>query len=251
MKKLLAFDLPTRLFHWTFVFLFASAFFIAKTIDSDSLNFSYHMLLGMTLSLAVVLRIIWGLIGSRYAKFTSFELGPTKLMGYFLDLFTRKTRLTLHHNPASSWSALVMMLLALGLGITGYLMTTGPEKETFEEIHELFGNGLLIIAILHVVGVAAHTIRHKDLIGLSMITGKKSSDSNQEPISNQHPLVAIIFLMIVVGFSTYAFKSFDTNTRQLSFMGITFNLGESEEGNEGGENGKAEGENDDEDSDDE
>lgn len=80
------------------------------------------------------------------------------------------------------------------------------------------------------------------------ITGKKATDSNQQPILSQHPTVALFFLVIVVGFSAYAFKNFDPDTRQLSLLGITFNLGESEEASE--EEGKTEVEADDDDDDD-
>lgn len=66
-----------------------------------------------------------------------------------------------------------MIAMAAGLGLTGYLMTSGPDKETFEDIHELLANGLFVVAVLHIAGIVLHTLRHKEVIGLSMIDGKK------------------------------------------------------------------------------
>lgn len=76
MKRQLVFDLPTRLFHWMFAGLFLTAFVIAKTIDDDSGWFNYHSLAGLTLGFLVLLRIIWGIIGTQHARFTDFALNP-------------------------------------------------------------------------------------------------------------------------------------------------------------------------------
>ena len=90
MNKTKVYDAPTRLFHWLFAGLFLGAFAIAKLTDDESAFFSQHMLLGMLLTALTLLRILWGVVGSRYARFTSFPLNPKRLIEYFRDILTSK-----------------------------------------------------------------------------------------------------------------------------------------------------------------
>lgn len=173
MNETKVYDLPTRLFHGLFAGTSVAAFFIAKVIDDESPNYSYHMLLGFVLAGMVGLRLIWGLIGTRYARFSSFVLNPKDLIQYLKQLLGEKPTRTLGHNPASSWAALMMMSLALGLAVTGYLMSSGGDKEVFEDVHEVLANAFAVTAILHVAGVSFHMLRHRDSLGLAMVTGKK------------------------------------------------------------------------------
>lgn len=235
MKKILSYDLPTRLFHWIFAALFIIIYLIAETIDDDSVTYSYHMLLGLVMALVVILRIVWGFVGSKYAKFSSFELHPIKMIEYITDIISGKTKLFAGHNPASSWAAILMMIFALGLAFTGIQMSQGNSKEFYEDIHEFLANAFLFTVIAHVLGIIFHSIRHKDLIALSMINGEKSASSDQEPIKSQHPIVAAIFVILVLAFGFKVFSSFDPATRKLNLMGYTLTLGESEDENESSE----------------
>lgn len=230
MNTTRVYDWPTRLFHWSFAGLFIGAFFIAKTFDDDSSAYPYHMMLGMVMASAVFLRVIWGFIGSRYARFSSFALRPFELIQYFKDLIRTKTSRVLGHNPASSWAALMMMGLALGLALTGFLMSKGINKELFEEVHEIFAHAFLVVAIAHVVGVVLHTIRHKDMIGLSMLTGRKTSVNGGVGIESSHPVMGFIFVALVGGFALYLNNSYDPLTRKLNAFGLVLELGEAEEG---------------------
>lgn len=228
MKKFKVYDLPTRVFHWLFAGLFVGAFFIAKVIDDESPSYSIHMLLGLILAFAVFLRIIWGFVGSRYARFSSFALKPSALIQYFKQFIGGETIRTLGHNPASSWAAIIMMSLGLGLAITGYLMTTG-NKEAFEDLHELLANTFLVVAIAHVAGVILHSLRHKDWIGLAMVNGKKQGVDGQTEIDRSHRGVALLFLAIVGAFVFHLGKNYDGSAQTLQLFGNTLQLGESED----------------------
>ncbi|HEY8269941.1 MAG TPA: cytochrome b/b6 domain-containing protein [Pseudobdellovibrionaceae bacterium] len=230
MRQGLIYDLPTRLFHWLFSGLFLTAFIIAKTVDDESSFFSYHMLAGLTLGFVVILRIAWGIFGTQHARFSNFALNPSDLISYFKGILSGDKRRWAGHNPASSWAAIVMMVLALGLGLTGYLMTSGPNKETFEDVHELFANAFIVVAILHVAGIALHTIRHQEMIGLSMINGKKSNITAEQAIPSSRPGVGILFIGLAVVFGTYIFKNYDSQTRNLQAFGTTLHLGETKGG---------------------
>lgn len=229
MRRHLVYDLPTRFFHWLFAGLFLIGFTISKTVDDDSPWFSYHMLAGLALGFLVLLRVIWGFLGTKHAKFSDFALNPKELIGYFKGILSGEKRLWSGHNPASSWAAIVMMSLALGLAITGYLMTSGPNKDTFEDIHELFANGFIVVVVLHIAGIILHTIRYHEMIGLSMIDGKKADVPQGQAISSAKPAVGVLFLGLFVVFGIYLFKNYDSHNQSLQFLGTTLQLGENED----------------------
>lgn len=227
MRSNLVYDLPTRLFHWLFSGLFLLSFTIGKMVDDESLVFTYHMLSGLMLTGLVFWRLIWGFIGSKHARFSGFNLNPLHLKDYFLGLVSGSKKRWAGHNPASSWAAIVMLALALGLGLTGYLMSTGY-KETFEEIHEFMANTFVIVVLLHVAGVVLHSMRHRDGIALSMIDGKKEVTAAGAAIPSQRNFAAIILLALVVSQGLLMYKNFDSQKRVLSVWGQTLQLGESE-----------------------
>lgn len=80
MRNQLIYDLPMRIFHWLFAGLFIAAFLIAKNVDDESPVFSYHMLVGLLLGFTVLMRILWGFVGTKHSKFTSFALHPKDLV---------------------------------------------------------------------------------------------------------------------------------------------------------------------------
>ncbi|MCC6221438.1 MAG: cytochrome b/b6 domain-containing protein [Deltaproteobacteria bacterium] len=229
MKQKFVYDLPMRVFHWLFALLFVAAFAIGKTVDDDSLVFSYHMLGGIVLCFLVVLRVLWGIFGTKYSRFSGFALQPNELALYLKGVVAGEKRKWLGHNPASSWAAIAMMAFALGLGITGYLMTTGQCSEDLEEVHELLANGFFIIVLFHLAGVAIHTLRHKDAIWKSMFTGWKSDIPEESTPVRSHSVIGILFLLTTLWFSTYLAQNFDSSTASLSIFGSKFHLGEAEE----------------------
>jgi cytochrome b len=227
-KKQLVYDLPTRIFHWSFGALFGTAFGIAKFGDDESSLYAYHMLAGLTLGGLVLLRVLWGLVGTRHARFSGFALSPGGLVSYFRGILTGDKRRWSGHNPASSYAAVAMILFSLGLVLTGTLMTTqgSRAKETFEEIHELLANALLITALLHVAGVALHTLRHRELIGLSMVDGKKAGVPPGEQIPSARPFAAFLLLVATLALEYQLLRNYDPSSGRLEFLGTSFSLGE-------------------------
>lgn len=238
MRKTFVYDLPTRLFHWLFAGLFLLSFVIAKTVDDESLAFSYHMLSGMLLGVLVLWRVLWGVIGSKHARFSGFNLNPIHLKEYFQGVLSGSKKRWSGHNPASSWAAIVMISLAMGLAITGYLMSTGS-KEAFEDVHELMANSFIVIVILHVAGIILHTARHQDAIALSMVDGRKESTDATHSIPSSRRLAAVLLLALMFSTGGFLFKGFDPQTRSLTVFGQTLQLGENESnhGETGGETG--------------
>lgn len=217
--KTSVYDVPTRLFHWFFVVLLISAGLITQVVDDDSGTFGFHMILGMTLSFMIFLRLAWGLVGTQFAKFNSYPLHPRKLFDYFLSVFDPKAKRWIGHNPASAWSAMIMMALALSLGMTGYAMVSGSDKFFWEDIHENLAYALLGVAFLHVGGVMLHAFIHKDGILTCMITGsKKKVDAIANPIL-PHRLLGVIGIGIIMSFFVYMYSQYDVNSGILNIFG--------------------------------
>jgi cytochrome b len=237
MRNRLVYDLPTRLFHWLFAGLFATAFTIANTVDDESPVFAYHMLAGLTLVFAVILRIIWGFVGTRNARFASFPMRPkADLLAYFRQVTGRgEARTWGGHNPASSWAAVLMIICALGLGTTGYLMTSGGEGEAYREIHELFANAFLVIVLLHLAGIAVHLLRHRDGFALSMVDGRKQEAADADTVADSKPAVGFLFFALVALFAGNLVRSFDVTTQSLPLFGARLQLGENENQERAGE----------------
>jgi cytochrome b len=223
MRNKLVYDLPTRIFHWVFVVLFVIAILIGKNVDDKDTLFSYHMLAGLTLTFVVLLRILWGFVGTKYARFSSLILSPKEAISYFVGILKGEKRQWIGHNPASSWSALLMIASGLGLGITGWLMANGQRK-AYEDIHEIIANTFLVVAILHVVGVIRQALHHRDGLMLTMFDGKKVAEGG-ESLSDPKRGAGLIFAILVIAFGAYLLINYDTQTQFLDFFGRAVDLG--------------------------
>lgn len=97
------------------VFFFVVAFVIANSFEDEVLWFAVHSLFGLMLGALLFIRVVWGVLGTRYARFNSFVLNPSQLVGYFTGILSGSKRIWAGHNPASSWSALLMWIFTVGL----------------------------------------------------------------------------------------------------------------------------------------
>ncbi len=228
MDKTLVYDLPTRAFHWVFAALFVLSFTIGKVVDDDSSLYAYHMISGILMSALVVLRVAWGAMGTKYARFIHFNLSPIELKKYFLGILKNDSKRELGHNPASSFAAILMFILTFCLLGTGLLMVTGTFKEFFEEVHELLAHGFLLIVLLHITGVILHQLRHNDGMISSMLDGQKESIEGEEGIKSRSPIALVTFLISIFYFSATLIKSFDQEKGTLILFGYSLQLGEKE-----------------------
>lgn len=226
MKRVLVYDVPTRVFHWLFVLLFLSAFSIAKFSEDEAQIFYLHMICGLTLVFLVFCRLIWAGIGTRYARFGGFELNLKSLQTYLLSVQKKKLTPTAGHNPASSWAAITMMVCALSSACTGILMTSGTKGEWLEECHEISAYSFVIVAILHVLGIVIHTIRFKDMIGLSMLDGKKAHLQESDSISHPYLGMGLLLGGVVLLFGFYLHKNYDAHSGKLEVFGAQLQLTE-------------------------
>lgn len=225
MRQVLVYDLPTRLFHWLFAGFFITAFAIANLVDDESSRFSLHMLAGLCMVFVVVLRLGWSFVGTRHARLSDLNLNPAHLLSYFRGMFSGGSARRLGHNPASSWAAVVMIGLALGLGTTGWLMAAGSAKGIVKELHEWMANGFLAIVLLHVLGVAAHVLRHRDALHATMVSGMKQAIGDEEPVPSAK-LAGAAFVVLTALFLAYLVQQYDGRARTLDLFGVALQLGE-------------------------
>ncbi|MBN8647225.1 MAG: cytochrome b/b6 domain-containing protein [Caulobacterales bacterium] len=240
----LVFDLPTRIFHWLFAFGFVGAFAIGKFTDDESALYPLHMFFGALMAFAVVLRIIWGFVGSKYARFNSFELNPLGLIEYFKGNFSK----TIGRNPASSFAAISMMVIALIIPVTGYMMLTSTSRDqmhNIKEVHEIIATVFAIIAGLHIVGIIFHTATKHEPIGIAMLSGRKNSVSGEVGIPNSFALIGALFIALIGGAAFALNSNYNAQAKTFQFGAKTLVLGENEgaEGEEGEEAEEHEGKN--------
>ena len=164
-------DILVRVTHWT-----VAAGIMANLLFTED-GSDLHAYVGYTVVGLVVIRLLWGLVGTRYARFTDFFPTPTRIKNHLSVLSIRRVdEQHLGHNPLAAIMMLSLWVVIIGLGITGYLM----EAEIFggadllEEVHELLANSLYLLVPLHIVAAIAMSYWQRQNLIKAMITGKKT-----------------------------------------------------------------------------
>jgi len=228
MKSILVWDIPTRLFHWLFALSFVVAY---VTAEADGWA-AVHVFSGLLMLGLIACRVIWGLAGSRYARFSSFLYSPVAGFRYLLDTLRGKAERHVGHNPAGSWAIYLLLLLGIGISVSGLALLTAGEQ--FEDVHEVLANGALAVVVVHIVGVIAASFLHRENLPRAMVTGFKEGEENQA-IRSSRPVSAIVLLALVAAFSLVYWKGWDAQTQSvtLPFLSQPLALGEHESKGEG------------------
>lgn len=232
MARVLIWDLPTRIFHWLLTIGFFVTATISFTADDDGPLFSAHMILGIVLATMVLLRIVWGFVGTRYARFSSFLFGPVSLKRYVAGAFDGSGVRSIGHNAGSSYAIFAMLGLVLATAGTGLMISAG--NEAAEELHEIASYSLMAVIAVHIIGVIWYSLRHRENITFSMLTGRKEA-SQGDAIPSGHPILGVAFLLFVTFLTVQLFRNYDrtAGTTSLPGLGVTIPLGESESEGEG------------------
>ena len=175
-ERIRVWDGFVRLFHWSLVAGIAMAWL---TADGPKV---LHEGVGYAIAGLNALRVIWGLIGPRYARFADFVRGPRPVLAYLRDLHAGRERRYLGHNPAGGAMIVAMLLTVAGTALTGWLQTTDAfwGSSAMEEVHEALATLILVLVGLHVAGVLVESLRHHENLLLSMLTGTKRPLSEQD-----------------------------------------------------------------------
>ena len=162
-------DVFVRVFHWSQAVVIGAAW-----VTADGPKWP-HEALGYGLAALVAARIVWGLVGTRHARFADFVRGPSAVLAYLSDLRHGRERRYLGHNPAGGAMIVALLAVTAGTILTGWLQTTDRfwGSSVMEEIHEAGAILILVLVGLHVCGVAFESVRHRENLVLAMITGRK------------------------------------------------------------------------------
>jgi len=192
-------DVMIRIFHWSLVTGFTIAYLTGE-VEGNLHIYSGYAVLGL-----ITFRVVWGFIGTRYARFSNFVCSAQTVSQYLKGLVNRKPGHYVGHNPAGGWMVIAMLLSLFVVSVSGLKLyaveeglgpLAGPlpavtlisaayadsdeneeseEEEFWEEIHEASANFMLLLIFLHIAGVVISSRLHKENLVKAMITGKKDS----------------------------------------------------------------------------
>lgn len=176
-------DPLVRVFHWALVLSFAICF-----VTEDEV-LTLHVWSGYLIGALLLFRLVWGVVGTRHARFTDFIYRPRIVGEYLMEILAFRPRRYLGHNPAGG-AMVVALLISLaitvvtGLAIYGGEEAAGPlagamtgldheAGEFFEEVHEFFANFTLLLVVVHVAGVVLASLQHRENLVRAMYNGRK------------------------------------------------------------------------------
>ena len=197
-SKVKVWDLPTRVFHWSLASSFVGAWLTAESERWRDI----HVVCGYTLAGLIVFRLVWGIVGSRYARFNSFAFPPSRVLGYLKSLLSGAPEHHLGHNPAGAlaiWALLLLGVFASASGYATYNEVLGASGEWLEDLHEVAANAMLGLVIIHLVGVVMSSFLHKENLVRAMVTGWKNGRS-EDGIKRSHTALGVALLAVVLGF---------------------------------------------------
>lgn len=201
-------DPLVRIFHWTLALAFFVAYFSEEPL-------ALHVWAGYVAGAIVVLRVLWGFIGPKHARFSDFLFGPVVALGYLGDLLRFRARRYVGHSPAGGAMVIVLLVAVAAIVVTGlqlYAVEEGagplagvtaparpisaapgrrdddkdkrdrkrdeqPGEELWEEVHEVLANITLVLVILHIGGVILASVVHRENLARAMVTGRKRPDA--------------------------------------------------------------------------
>jgi len=179
-------DPLVRIFHWSL----AIAFTLAYASGDEWMDL--HLLAGYAAGGLIAFRLLWGVIGSRHARFSDFVRRPSAILAYLKQVVTLKAPRHLGHNPAGG-AMIVLLLVSLtgtvigGMALYAVADNAGPLaglvpgggywEDIYEELHELFANLTLILVIGHLAGVLVSSLLHRENLVRAMITGRKPKEA--------------------------------------------------------------------------
>lgn len=165
----LVWDRFVRVFHWSLVGLFATAFLTGDETEG------VHIAAGYAIAALILLHVVWGFAGSWHARFRSFLRPPRAVLNYMRAAVRLEAPRYLGHNPAGAAMIVALLLMLAGLCVTGYMMTTDMfwGAQWVEDVHEALANVTLGLVVLHVLGVLVASLEHGENLVRSMITGRK------------------------------------------------------------------------------
>ena len=188
-------DWPVRVFHWTLAASVLGAFITGENEDFERL----HQTLGWVAAGLIAFRVVWGLVGTRYARFTEFIRSPAQVWAYIKSLRSGQPQHFVGHNPVGAVAVMLLMGLTALSVYTGWLALAEDAAEWLEEAHEIAANTLITVVLVHVIGVLWSSRTHGENLLKAMLTGRKTAPS-EAGIHRNWGVLGLAMLMAVVWF---------------------------------------------------
>lgn len=185
-KNIPVWDLLLRALHWGL----AAGFTVAYATEDDLMT--VHTWSGYVVLTIITVRLVWGFLGPRYARWSHFIRAPGEILAYLADVTQSRADRYLGHNPAGGAMVVALMMSIAATGISGLalygaqdlsgplagLMSSVPPSwgKILEEVHEVLANLALFLVLFHLIGVALTSVQHSENLIKAMITGRKRVD---------------------------------------------------------------------------
>jgi cytochrome b len=162
-------DPLVRAFHWALAASFAVAWLSSENWDS------LHNVAGFAAGALVVLRVLWGFFGPRYARFAQFVRSPDTVIAYLGAIKDGSERRYIGHNPAGGAMIVVLLVTMAATAVSGGLLTTDAfwGSAVLQHVHSLLAHGVLALVVVHLAGVALASLRHHENLARAMVVGVK------------------------------------------------------------------------------
>lgn len=192
LQRILVWDLPTRVFHWSFALSFAGAYLTAESERYRDI----HLALGYVFLAMLVFRLVWGLVGTAYVRFRAFWFKPAEIVAYLRALLSPQPQHYVGHNPAGGVAIFLLLTLGLLISVSGLgLYWEIGDEDWFEELHEIAANVMLLVVGVHIAGVLVSSVLHKENLVSAMFNGYKQAVN---AVSIPHPYTWLGISMLVV-----------------------------------------------------
>lgn len=167
-------DIAVRVFHWTLVGAFLTAWVSAEEWDA------VHEIAGYVVAGLVAFRLLWGIVGSRHARFADFVRSPATVLRFLRDTVTLSAPRYVGHNPAGGAMVVALLIALATIAGSGFMMTTDAfwGVRWVREAHEIAVDATLVLIALHVLGVVLASIEHRENLVAAMFTGRKRASGD-------------------------------------------------------------------------
>lgn len=175
-----------RITHWSV----ALGFIVAYLVEDDLMTL--HVWAGYVVGVLVLLRILWGLFGTRHARFSDFVVPPREVMHHLKELAEFRPQRYIGHSPAGGAMIVLLLIALLGAVISGIWVyasahesgplsgvVTSDPGGIWDTVHETFSNLTLLLASAHVVAVLLVSWLQKENLVKSMLTGVKPGPKSE------------------------------------------------------------------------
>ena len=161
-------DPVVRIFHWTIVVGYILDLFVFEE------GVTSHNVVGYVVAGALAVRLVWGFVGSRHARFSDFAPFPGRLTRYVRALAAGREERHLGHNPAGAVMIIVLMALLAAVSVTSWMLTLDAfwGNDALEEMHGAISNAILACALIHSAAALYESYRHGENLVMAMITGE-------------------------------------------------------------------------------